>query len=80
MKEKIEKILAEVDEELLTYSGENILTDGVINSFELLALVEELEDAFDIEIDASYVVEEYFGNKDKIIALMEMILAKEENE
>ena len=80
MKETIEKILAEVDDELLTYTGDNMLTDGVINSFELLALVEELEDAFDIEIDASYVVEKYFGNKDKIIALMEMLLANEGKE
>lgn len=80
MKETIEKILAEVDDELLTYTGDNMLTDGVINSFELLALVEELEDAFDIEIDASYVVEKYFGNKDKIIALMENLLANEEKE
>ena len=77
MREKIEKILAEVDDELLTYSGDNMLTDGVINSFELLALVEDLEDAFDIDIDASYVVEKYFGNKDRIIALMEMLLANE---
>lgn len=80
MKEKIVEILAEVDDELLTYSGENMLTDGVINSFELLALVEDLEDAFDIDIDASYVVEKYFGNKDKIIALMEMLLANEKKE
>lgn len=78
MKETIEKILAEVDDELLTYSGENMLTDEVINSFELRDLVVNLEDAFDIEIDASYVVEKYFGNKDKIIALMEMLLANQE--
>ena len=78
MKETIEKILAEVDDELLTYSGENMLTDEVINSFELRDLVVNLEDAFDIEIDASYIVEKYFGNKDRIIALMEMLLANEE--
>lgn len=78
MKEKIVEMLAEVGDELLTYSGENMLTDGVINSFELLELVSDLEDAFDIDIDASYVVEKYFGNKDKIIALMEMLLANDE--
>lgn len=74
MKEKIEKILAGIDEELLTYSGNYMLTDGVINSFELFELVSDLEDEFDIEIDAAYVVEEHFGNKEKIIALMEMLL------
>lgn len=77
MKEKIEKILAEIDEELLTYSGDYMLTDGVINSFELLELVSDLEDAFDIEIDAAYVVEENFGNKEKIVELMERLLNTE---
>ena len=78
MKEKIEKILAGIDEELLTYSGDHMLTDGVINSFELIGLVSDLEDVFDIEIDAAYVVEKYFGNKDRIITLMEQLLAYEE--
>ncbi len=74
MKEKIEKILAGIDEEILTYSGDHMLTDGVINSFELFELVSDLEDEFDMEIDAAYVIEEHFGNKEKIIELMKMLL------
>ncbi len=74
MKEKIEKILAGIDEEILTYSGDHMLTDGIINSFELFELVSDLEDEFDMEIDAAYVVEEHFGNKEKIIELMKMLL------
>lgn len=74
VKEKIEKILAGIDEEILTYSGDHMLTDGIINSFELFELVSDLEDEFDMEIDAAYVVEEHFGNKEKIIELMKMLL------
>ena len=77
MKEKIEKILAGIDEELLTYSGDHMLTDRVIDSFGLLELVSDLEDEFDMEIDAAYIVEEHFGNKEKIIELMEMLLNSE---
>ena len=33
----------------------------------------ELEEAFDIEIDAEYVTEENFGNKDCIIALIKSL-------
>lgn len=75
MKEKIEKILAGIDEEILTYSGDHMLTDGIINSFELFELVSDLEDEFDMEIDAAYVVEEHFGNMEKIIKLVEMLLS-----
>ena len=37
-----------------------MLTDGVINAFELFELVSDLENEFDMEIDVAYVVEEYF--------------------
>ncbi len=74
MKERVYAILAENNEEILSYTGDNMLEDGVVDSFELIAIVGDLEDEFDIEIDASYVVEEYFGNKDAIVKLMEMLL------
>lgn len=74
MKEKILEILGEVNEQLLEYTGDNMLKDGLVDSFELINIIGELEDAFEIEIDASYVIEKYFGNKDKIIALMSMLL------
>jgi acyl carrier protein len=51
-----------------------MLEDGIVDSFELITIVGDLEEAFDIEIDASYVVEQYFGNKDAILALMKMLL------
>lgn len=73
MEEKILKILGEVNKELLTYTGDNMLKDGLLDSFELIDMIGDLEDAFDIDIDAAYVVEKYVGNKDRIIALIKML-------
>lgn len=74
MEEKILKILGDINGQLLSYTGNNMLKDGLLDSFELIDMIGELEDEFDIEIDAAYVVEEYVGNKDRIIALIKMLL------
>lgn len=74
MEERVLAILEENCEEILDYTGKNMLEDGIVDSFTLIAIVGDLEEEFDIEIDASYVVEEYFGNKDAILGLMEKLL------
>lgn len=70
MEKKILDILADVNDELLTYTGNNMVDDSIVDSFELISIISALEDAFDIEIDAEDVTEENFGNKDRIIALI----------
>lgn len=70
MEDKILKILGEASEELLNYTGPNMVDDDIIDSFSLMSIISDLEEAFGIEIDADYIAEEYFGNKDKIIALI----------
>lgn len=74
MEERVLAILEKNNEDILNYTGKNMLEDGIVDSFELIAIVGDLEEEFDIEIDASYVVEEYFGNKDVILKLMKMLL------
>ena len=67
MREKILEILADAEEDILTYEGNNMMEDGIINSFAVIELVSDLEDAFDIEIDAKYVIAENFANKEVLI-------------
>lgn len=74
MEEKILAILEDVNEELLTYTGDNMLEDGIVNSFSFISLVSEIEDEFDIEIDESLLEAEYFGNKDLILKTVESLL------
>ena len=76
MDEKILEILKDVNEELLTYTGDNMLDDGIVNSFSFISLISELEDEFDIEIDEEYYEAEYMGNKDRIISTIMMLTSK----
>ncbi len=74
MEEKILSIIEEINPEVLTYSGDTMMEDGTIDSFEVIDIVAALEEEFGIEIDASYVVAENFANKDTIIKMMKEIL------
>ncbi len=75
MEEKVLKILEEINEDLLTYMGNNMLEDGLVNSLTFITMVSELEDAFEIEFDPTLLEEEYFGNKDRIIQTIKELLA-----
>lgn len=67
--EILEDIRDDIDYETCTD-----LVDGkVLNSFEVLQVVSELNDAFDIVIPASEVVAENFNSAKAILALVEKL-------
>lgn len=73
LEEKIMEILTEVNDEIAGFEGDNLFEAGLLDSFQVIDVVAELEDAFDIEIDAAYVVEENFATKDAIVTLMRQL-------
>lgn len=75
MEERIIKILSEINDEIPNYRGDNLFDAGLLDSLQAVDLVGELEDEFDIDIDAKYVIEENFKTKDAIIALVKRIIA-----
>ncbi len=74
MEEKVLEILKEHCEEALDYDGDSMMEDGIIDSFAVIQVVSDLEEVFDIEIDAKYVIEENFCNKAAIIELVRKLL------
>ncbi len=74
MEEKVLEILKEHCEEALDYDGDSMMEDGIIDSFAVIQVVSDLEEVFDIEIDAKYVIEENFCNKEAIIELVRKLL------
>lgn len=74
MKEKVMEILAEVNDEILDYDGDNLIESGLLDSFQIVDLVGMFEEEFNIEIDAELVVVENFRTKDAIIKMLEGIL------
>ena len=74
MEEKALEVLAESIDGIESYEGNNLFEDGLLDSFQVIDIVDDLEDAFDIDIDAKYVVEENFVSKEAIIALVKKIM------
>ena len=74
MEKKVLEVLEEYCEEALDYTGDNMMEEGVIDSFTGINVVSELEDVFDIDSDAKYVVAENFRNKEAIIELVRQLV------
>lgn len=74
MEEKVLEILEEHCEEALDYDGDSMMEDGVIDSFTVINVVSDLEEEFDIEIDAKYVNQNFFKNVDTIVEMMQEVL------
>ena len=50
-----------------------LIDDGVLDSFDIVALVGELNDAFDIEIKPNNLVPENFNSAKAMMALIEQL-------
>ena len=74
MEERVLKILEEINEDIITYEGDDMYNEGIVSSIDVIEIISELENEFDIEIDAMYADEEYFANKERIIKLVEMLI------
>ena len=48
-----------------------LVTDGILESFDIVALVGELDETFDIEIKPNHLLPENFNSVDAILELIE---------
>ena len=77
MNEKIISILEEIRPEIETFpSSENFILDGILDSFDIVVLVSELEKNFQISIDGEEVTLENFKNVSTISSLISQYLKK----
>lgn len=71
--EKLMNILAEIDDSI-DYANEKTLIDGrLLDSFGVITLVAELEDAYDIEIEASEMTPENFNSAEAIYKMVQRL-------
>lgn len=64
--EKIMEILQGIRPEFDFTSSEDFIEDGYLDSFDLVSLVSELDDAFDISIDGLDIIPENFKSLNTI--------------
>lgn len=70
MEEKILEILTELNEDADFSASEDFVEDGLLDSFDIVTLVGELEDKFDIEIEPDDILPENLSNMDSIMKLL----------
>lgn len=76
MGEKVIEVLCGVNSEIGKNLDVDLLAAGIIDSFEIVNLVVELEEAFEIEIDPELVIPENFQTVDAIVKLVESIVGE----
>lgn len=76
MMETLIDILMELDDSI-DWENEDLLIDNrILDSFSMITLISDLEDGFDVEIDASEIVPENFNS---VNAMWNMIKRLQEN-
>lgn len=74
MREKILDILNDINSDV-DYEVENaLIDDGIIDSFDIVSLVGELNSCFDIKMTVVDLVPENFNSLDAMTALVERLL------
>ena len=75
--EKLMEILMEIDDSIDYSSEKRLIDDQLLDSFGVITLVAELEDAFDISIEAAEMVPANFNSAE---AIWNMVQRLQENE
>ena len=70
MKDRILELLKQVSEDADFEHSANLIEDGLMDSFQIVDLVSELEDEFSIEISGKDIIPENFMNLDTIGAMV----------
>ena len=70
MKNDVLAILQSIRPEADFSASQDFLADGLLDSFDLMVLVSELDQRYDISIAGADIVPEHFANLDTIIALL----------
>ena len=70
MKKQVLEILSEIREDVNFETETSLIDDGVLTSLDVVAVVSELNDAFDIEISADDLLPENFNSVDAICNLV----------
>lgn len=78
MRDEIIEILEDLNPEVDYDTCTTLVTERYINSLSMVALIPELEDAFDIEIPAVEIVAANFDSVDAMVALVERLVEEDD--
>ncbi|WP_130836665.1 acyl carrier protein [Lachnoclostridium sp. Marseille-P6806] len=73
MREELLEILQDVRPDVDFEKEQKLIGDGILESFDIISLVSELNDAFDIEITPRELKPENFNSLDAMLALIQRL-------
>ena len=73
MKEKVLEILQGIRPDVEFETATELIDDGVLDSFDIISIVSELNERFDIEITADELEPENFNTLSAIVTLVESL-------
>ncbi len=73
-KQIIIKILNDINPEMQSYKGNNLILDHIISSFDIIEIISEIEDRFQIDIDPELITEEHFISMDMIVSFIQDVV------
>lgn len=73
MRKRILEILSEIRPDLNFETETELVSQRILESFDIISIITELGDEFDIEIGAKYLVAENFDSLEAICRLVEKI-------
>lgn len=76
MMEKILKILRELRPDVDFMAEKELIDGGILSSFDIISLIEELSDAYDIDIETDDIVPENFNSAEGIYGLVQRVLGE----
>lgn len=68
--EKLKEIVAKVSPSAANYTGTQYVSDGILESVEIMEIVSEIEEAFDLMIGPAYILPEYFESVETLEKLV----------
>ena len=76
--EKIMEILKKLRPDVDFEAEKALIDGGILSSFDILNLIEELADAYDIDIETDDIIPENLNSAEGIYRLMQRLLTGEE--
>lgn len=73
MKDQLMEILEEIRPDVDFENEKQLITDGILDSFDIVSLVGALNDEFDIDIQVGNLVPDNFNSIEGMIALVEKL-------
>lgn len=75
MEERIIEILNDIDEDIVSSESNNLVEEGIIDSFTIVEILSDIEEQFGIKIPDVQVLPENFASVEKIVLLVERFVS-----